>query len=85
VFEFKQANEDELRKLFSRAGFVWNITIPQGSDGRYCRVQGPLFLKICSQGNPLWDPPLFTGISGWRAVQLPATVVAGNSEGLYWI
>jgi len=29
-----QANEDELRKLFSRAGFIWNITIPQGSDGR---------------------------------------------------
>lgn len=29
-----QANEDELRKLFSTAGFVWNITIPKGSDGR---------------------------------------------------
>lgn len=29
-----QANGDELRKLFSTAGFVWNVTIPQGSDGR---------------------------------------------------
>ncbi|XP_057857790.1 uncharacterized protein LOC131066909 isoform X1 [Cryptomeria japonica] len=29
-----EASEVELRKLFSTAGFLWNITIPQGSDGR---------------------------------------------------
>lgn len=32
-----------------------------------------------------WDSYSFPRISGWRAVQLLATILAGNPEGLEWI
>jgi len=41
-------------------------------------------LYIFFQGKPHRIPPL-PRIFGWRAVQLPATTVAGNPERLYWI